>query len=193
MKKKITEENAAGMVLDALLKQTEKSWEEIWLTLQDLLGKTSRPLTDKNYARLNFLLATIALNMRAGFDVYDKARAERLMTYMVKILEKLFGEGEKFETVRTSLMRYIEAYNQGIYNIRNPVIDVSMVMFGMMDQEAMMLKIVGEANARPLTQPVLQFLTNSLMLFAGKWEIINNNFDVVVRSQQPGGKAPPTR
>lgn len=188
MKKKITEENASAMVLDAIVKQTEKSWDELWLTLQELQSQHSQPLRDKNFAKFNFLLAAIALNMRAGFDVYEKHQAERLMTYMVKILEKLFGEGEKFESVRSSIMKYMEAYNAGIYNIRNPAIDVAMAMWNMMDMENMVLHITGQSNNRQVGQQTLQFLTNSLLLFAGKWELLNQNFEIQARSAT--GRAP---
>jgi hypothetical protein len=188
MKKKITEENASAMVLDAIVKQTEKSWDELWLTLQELQNRQGEPLRDKDFAKFNFLLAAIALNMRSGFDVYEKHQAERLMTNMVRILEKLFGQGEKFETVRASIMKYMEAYNQGIYNIRNPVIDIAMAMWNMMDMENMILHITGQAGNRQISQPTLQFLTNSLVLFSGKWELLNKNF--VMQSQTPSGRAP---
>jgi hypothetical protein len=145
-------------------------------------------LRDKEFAKFNFLLAAIALNMRSGFDVYEKHQAERLMTNMVRILEKLFGQGEKFETVRASIMKYMEAYNQGIYNIRNPVIDIAMAMWNMMDMENMILHITGQAGNRQISQPTLQFLTNSLVLFSGKWELLNKNF--VMQSQTASGRAP---
>ena len=76
------------------------------------------------------------------------------------------------------MIKYIEAYNNGVLKIRNPVLDVSMLLYYKIGLQNTAQKVVDETYYVPEPEMV-DLLTRSLTMFLGKWDILLERFEVV--------------
>jgi hypothetical protein len=110
--------------------------------------------------------------------LFPPAQAERLFTILQQLLKDQFGEGQAFVAVRNAVIKYIEAYNNGVLKIRNPVLDVSMLLYYKIGLQNTAQKVVDETYYVPEPEMV-DLLTRSLTMFLGKWDILLERFEVV--------------
>ncbi|MBP6721978.1 MAG: hypothetical protein KA239_06640 [Bacteroidia bacterium] len=177
-KKKITELNAVAAVMDSIFQQVDERWGVIWLPAEQALRESGVKLEKSDFIRFNFSLAAIAINFRSAFDLFPPAQAERLFTILQQLLKDQFGEGQAFVAVRNAVIKYIEAYNNGVLKIRNPVLDVSMLLYYKIGLQNTAQKVVDETYYVPEPEMV-DLLTRSLTMFLGKWDILLERFEVV--------------
>lgn len=177
-KKKISEINAVAAVLDGIFQQVDERWGHIWLPTEEALREAGVKLGKSEFIKFNFSLAAIAINFRAAFDIFHREQAERLFTVMQQLLQKQLGEGAGYLAVRNAIMKYIEAYNNGILKIRNPVLDVAMLLYYKIGLENTAQSVVDETYYVPEPQ-MIDLLTKGLTLFLGKWEILLERFVIV--------------
>ena len=176
-KKKITELNAVAAVMDSIFQQVDERWGVIWLPAEQALRESGVKLEKSGFIRFNFSLAAIAINFRSAFDLFPPAQAERLFTILQQLLKDQFGEGQAFVAVRNAVIKYIEAYNNGVLKIRNPVLDVSMLLYYKIGLQNTAQKVVDETYYVPEPEMV-DLLTRSLTMFLGKWDILLERFEV---------------
>ncbi|MBL0017262.1 MAG: hypothetical protein IPP17_12715 [Bacteroidetes bacterium] len=177
-KKKITELNAVAAVMDSIFQQVDERWGVIWLPAEQALRESGVKLEKSEFIKFNFSLAAIAINFRSAFDLFPPAQAERLFTILQQLLKDQFGEGQAFVAVRNAVIKYIEAYNNGVLKIRNPVLDVSMLLYYKIGLQNTAQKVVDETYYVPEPEMV-DLLTRSLTMFLGKWDILLERFEVV--------------
>jgi hypothetical protein len=177
-KKKITELNAVAAVMDSIFQQVDERWGVIWLPAEQALRESGVKLEKSEFIKFNFSLAVLATNFRTAFDLFPPAQAERLFTLLQQLLKDQFGEGQAFVAIRNALLKYIEAYNNGILKIRNPVLDVSMLLYYKIGLQNTAQKVVDETYYVPEPEMV-DLLTRSLTMFLGKWDILLERFEVV--------------
>jgi hypothetical protein len=177
-KKKITELNAVAAVMDSIFQQVDERWGVIWLPAEQALRESGVKLEKSEFIKFNFSLAVLATNFRTAFDLFPPAQAERLFTILQQLLKDQFGEGQAFVAIRNALLKYIEAYNNGILKIRNPVLDVSMLLYYKIGLQNTAQKVVDETYYVPEPEMV-DLLTRSLTMFLGKWDILLERFEVV--------------
>lgn len=177
-KKKITELNAVAAVMDSIFQQVDERWGVIWLPAEQALRESGVKLEKSEFIKFNFSLAVLAINFRTAFDLFPPAQAERLFTILQQLLKDQFGEGQAFVAIRNALLKYIEAYNNGILKIRNPVLDVSMLLYYKIGLQNTAQKVVDETYYVPEPEMV-DLLTRSLTMFLGKWDILLERFEVV--------------
>ncbi|MBK9449172.1 MAG: hypothetical protein IPN95_07115 [Bacteroidetes bacterium] len=177
-KKKITELNAVAAVMDSIFQQVDERWGVIWLPAEQALRESGVKLEKSDFIKFNFSLAAIAINFRSAFDLFPPAQAERLFTILQQLLKDQFGEGQAFVAVRNAVIKYIEAYNNGVLKIRNPVLDVSMLLYYKIGLQNTAQKVVDETYYVPEPEMV-DLLTRSLTMFLGKWDILLERFEVV--------------
>ena len=177
-KKKITELNAVAAVMDSIFQQVDERWGVIWLPAEQALRESGVKLEKSEFIKFNFSLAVLATNFRTAFDLFPAAQAERLFTILQQLLRDQFGEGQAFVAIRNALLKYIEAYNNGILKIRNPVLDVSMLLYYKIGLQNTAQKVVDETYYVPEPEMV-DLLTRSLTMFLGKWDILLERFEVV--------------
>lgn len=177
-KKKITEINAVAAVMDNIFQQVDERWPQLWLPTEQALREAGVKLEKADFIKFNFSLAAIAINFRASFDLFPPQQAERLFTILQQLLKDQFGEGQAFAAVRNAMLKYIEAYNNGILKIRNPVLDVAMLLYYKIGLQNTEQKVVDETYYMP--EPgMVDLLTNALTLFLGKWDILLERFIIV--------------
>ena len=177
-KKKITELNAVAAVMDSIFQQVDERWGLIWLPAEQALRESGVKLEKSEFIKFNFSLAVLATNFRTAFDLFPAAQAERLFTILQQLLKDQFGEGQAFVAIRNALLKYIEAYNNGILKIRNPVLDVSMLLYYKIGLQNTAQKVVDETYYVPEPEMV-DLLTRSLTMFLGKWDILLERFIIV--------------
>lgn len=183
MKQFISEENAAAFVLDSVFKQADQQWPEHFRTLNKLLMDAGFNVVNPEFAKFNFTMAAIALNGRAAFDIFPRDQAERLFAATMRILEKFLGDG--FPAVKNLIVKYNEAYNNGIMHIRNPALDVGTLLYYKMGFDNTEQKVVDERYYAAAPK-VVEYLVNALIFFTGKWEIVNERYKLKVPSQPRG-------
>lgn len=177
-KKKITEANAVAAVMDSVFQQVDDRWADLWLPTERALREAGVKLEKSEFIKFNFSLAAIAVNFRASFDLFQPRQAERLFTILQQMLQKQLGDGPAFVAVQRAIAKYIEAYNNGILKIRNPLLDVAMLLYYKIGLENTEQKVVDETYYAP--EPgMVDLLTRSLTMFLGKWEILVERYIVV--------------
>lgn len=189
MKKKISEENAAATVLDAVFKQLDKTWEGMWDVISKMSMKNRLPVTSKDFVKINVGIAAIAVNFRVAFDMYPQERAERLLDILFKLLERFLGGGKNVEAVQHIILKYFEAYNNGMLDLRNPITDVAMLLYYKVGFQNTEKKLVDESYFIPEPR-VVEYFANVLALFADKFTLINQKFDLVPKTPAKTGRAP---
>ncbi|MEM7035568.1 MAG: hypothetical protein AAF570_01240 [Bacteroidota bacterium] len=185
MKKKITDLNAVAAVMDIVFQQVEERWPEIWNPVVEALNARRIPHASHEFVRFNYSLAVLAINFRSAFDIFPRDQAEHLFTHFQRLLKKNLGDGAGFHAVQNSVVKYIDAYNNGILNIRNPIHDVAMLLYYKIGMDNTEQKVVDEAYYIPEPK-IVEYLTKSLTLFTGKWEMLLGKYEVVFSS----GRAP---
>jgi hypothetical protein len=176
-KKKITELNAVAAILDGIFHQVDERWEQIWLPTEDALRSVGVQLGKTEFIKFNFSLAVIAVNFRAAFDIFHQDQAERLFTLMQQLLQKQLGEGPGYVAVRNALLKYIEAYNNGMLKIHNPIMDVAMLLYYKIGLENTAQKVVDETYYVPEPQ-LVEMLIKALTMFLGKWEMLLERYEI---------------
>lgn len=177
MKLSLPAEQACAMVLDSVLKQLDKSWDEILAHLVPLLKEAKvYPKVNAEVAKFNFTLAAIGVNIRATFDVFPKEMATQLSERLFHILHNSFQQD--FTVVQAAILKYIEAYDLGILRIHNPLVDVGMLLYYKIGLENTEQKVVDEEYYIPAPH-VVDFLGHVLMRFAGKWEALLQRYEIV--------------
>lgn len=180
-KKKITEVNAVAAVMDAIFQQVDERWGQLWLPAEQALRESGVKLEKSEFIKFNFSLAAIAINFRSAFELFPHQQAERLFTVMQQLLQKQLGDGAGYVAVRNAVVKYIDAYNNGILKIHNPVIDVAMLLYYKIGLQNTAQKVVDETYYVPEPQMV-DLLTRSLTMFLGKWDMLLERFEVVTES-----------
>ncbi len=177
-KKKITEVNAVAAVMDSVFQQVDERWPQIWMPTEQALREAGVKLEKSEFIKFTFSLAVIAINFRACFDLFYPPQAERLFTILQQLLQKQLGEGPKFVAVRNAIIKYIEAYNNGVLKIRNPVLDVAMLLYYKIGLENTEQKLVDETYFMP-EPDMVDLLTRSLTMFLGKWDLLVERYELV--------------
>jgi hypothetical protein len=170
-KKPITEANAAAAIMDMVFSQVDERWFQVGEPLGRMIGEAGLPAVKDPFARFNFSLAALAINFRLLFELVPREQAERVFTHMLQLLEQQLGAGPGFAAVRNVLMKFIEAYNNGIIAIRNPVYDVAMLLYYKIGLENTRQRVVDEVYFIPEPR-VVDFLTHALSMFLNKWEYL---------------------
>lgn len=177
MKLSLPEEQACAMVLDSLLKQLDKQWTDILTHLVPLLKEAKvYPKVNEQVAKFNFTLAIIGVNIRATYDVFPPPLAAQLAERLFSILKNSFQK--EFHIVQAAILKFIEAYDMGILRIRNPLVDVGMLLYYKIGLENTEQKVVDEEYYIPAPQ-VVEYLSFVLMQFAGKWETLLQRYEIV--------------
>lgn len=177
-KKKITEINAVAAVMDSVFQQVDERWSELWLPAEQALRESGVKLEKSEFIKFNFSLAAIAINFRSCFEIFHPHQAERLFTILQQLLQKQLGDGPQFVAVRNAIVKYIEAYNNGVLKIRNPVLDVAMLLYYKIGLHNTEQKLVDETYYMPEPEMV-DLLTRSLTMFLGKWDLLVERFVIV--------------
>ncbi len=177
-KKRITEINAVAAVMDSVFQQVETHWFKIWGPVEESFRENKVPLEKSEFVRFNYSLAVIAINFRAAFDLFPRSQAERMFTYLQHFLRKQLADEKGYAAVRTTIQKYIEAYNSGILKIHNPVKDVATLLYYKIGLENTEQAVVDESFFAP-DPTMVDYLAQSLMLFTGKWEMMMQRFEVV--------------
>jgi|GEM_PF-2269121 len=177
-KKPITEINAVAAVMDSVFQQVEDHWGQIWTPVEKNLVDSRVPVQKSDFIRFNYSLAVLAINFRGVFDLLPRSQAERLFTHLQKLLRKQLDNEEGYLAVQGTIMKYIEAYNAGILRIKNPVKEVAMLLYYKIGLENTEQMVVDEAFFAP-DPSFVEYLTNSLMMFVGKWDLLLNKYNLV--------------
>ena len=178
MKKKITEINAVAAVMDSIFQQVETHWYQIWGPVEASLVEHRIPMPKTEFIRFNYSLAALAINFRATFDLFPRSQAERLFTYLQQFLFKQLDDSKGYAAVRTTVEKFIEAYNTGILKIKDPVKEVATLLYYKIGLDNTEQTVVDETFYAP-DPTMVDYLSNSLKLFVGKWDMLLNRFDVV--------------
>jgi hypothetical protein len=189
MKPKINEESAAAMVLDAIFKDLDKSWNGMWDVISKMSAKNRLPLTSKDFVKVNVGIASIAVNFRVAFDMFPQDQAERMLDIVFKLLEKFLGAAKNSEVVQHLILKYFEAWNNGMLDLRNPITDVAMLLYYKVGFENTERKLVDESYFTPEPR-VVEYFANVLALFSGKWTLVKQKRDVVPKTPAKTGRAP---
>jgi hypothetical protein len=176
-KKKITEINAVAAVIDGIFHQVDERWGQLWLPTETALREAGVKLGKTEFIKFNFSLAAIAINFRAAFDIFHPDQAERFFTLMQQLLKNQLGDGPGYAAVRNALVKYIEAYNNGLLKIHNPVMDVAMLLYYKIGLENTAQKVVDETYFVP-EPDLVDLLTKALTMFLGKWEILLERYEI---------------
>ena len=185
MKKKISELNAVAAIMDSCFEQVEARWTELWEPVEQIQQDSQLPIQKPKFVRFNFTLAVLAINTRASFDLLPRERAERLYTILQQLLKKNLGDGPGFHAVINSLVKFTEAYNNGVLHIRNPLYDVAMLLYYKIGLENTEQFVVDESYYIPEPR-LVEYLTKSLVMFAGKWDMLLARYELI----HPSGRAP---
>lgn len=177
-KKPITEANAAAAIMDLVFSQVDERWFQVGEPLGRIVAESGMPPVKDAFARFNFSLAAIAVNFRVLFELVPRDQAERIFTRMLQLLEQQLGTGPGFAAVRNAVMKYIEAYNNGVIAIRNPVYDVAMLLYYKVGLENSRQKVVDEVYFIPEPR-VVDYLTHALSMFLNKWEYLLERYALV--------------
>lgn len=182
-KKKITEINAVAAVMDSVFHQVDERWEQIWLPTEQALLSAGVKLEKSEFIKFTFSLAAIAINFRSCFDIFHPQQAERFFTILQKLLKDQLGEGPQFVAVRNAIVKYIDAYNNGVLKIHNPVTDVAMLLYYKIGLQNTEQKVVDETYYVPEPQMV-DLLTRALTMFLGKWDILLEKYIIVTSATE---------
>jgi hypothetical protein len=184
-KKKISELNAVAAIVDSIFQQVDERWDTVWSPVAQSLQEAGIPIEKSDFVKFNFSLAVIAINFRTAFDIFHSAQAERFFTMLQDLLKEQLGGKEGYQAVINAILKYIEAYNNGILKIRNPVLDVAMLLYYKIGLQNTPQQVVDETYFIPEPQMV-EYLSNSLTMFLGKWDMLVQRFDIAT----PATRAP---
>lgn len=176
--KRITEINAVAAVMDSVFQQVEDHWPKIWTPVEKNLLDSGIALQKSDFIRFNYSLAVLAINFRGVFDLVPRSQAERLFTHLQQFLQRQLDNEDGYRAVQATIMKYIEAYNSGILRIKNPVKDVAMLLYYKIGLENTEQMVVDEPFFAPDPEFV-DYLTNSLMMFVGKWDLLLKKYEMV--------------
>lgn len=188
-KKPITEANAAAAIMDAVFTQVEERWFQVWEPLERILGDAGFPALKPEFVRFNFSLGVLAIHFRLAFEHFPRAQAERLFTHMLQFLERQLGAGAGFNAVKNAVMKYIEAYNNGIIAIRNPVYDVAMLLYYKVGLENTRQVVVDEVYFTPEPR-VVDYLMRAMTMFLDKWGYLMERFELLPPVGAPASASP---
>ncbi len=177
-KKKITEVNAVAAIMDSVFQQVETHWYQIWGPVEKSFLENGVPLEKSEFIRFNYSLAALAINFRSTFDLFPRSQAERLFTYLQQFLHKQLGNDTGYAAVRSTIQKYIEAYNAGILKIHNPIKDVATLLYYKIGLDNTEQTVVDESFFAP-DPTMVDYLTQSLTLFLGKWDMLLKRFEVI--------------
>ena len=189
-KKRITETNAVAAVMDAVFQQVDAQWGHLWLPTEQALLEAGVKLEKPEFIKFNFSLAAIALNFRRAFEIFQPAQAERLFALMQQFLEKQLGPGPGFVAVCNAIVKFFDAYNNGVLKIRNPVLDVAMLLYYKIGLKNTAQQVVDETFFAP-EPAIVDQLTRALTMFLGKWDLLLEKYDVVTVSVAAEDEAQP--
>jgi hypothetical protein len=170
-KKPITEINAVAAVMDTCFNQVQERWDVLWAPIQKIMREAGQKTAKKEFVRFNFSLAVLSINTRATFDLLPNEQAERMFTQLETLLEKSLGGGEGYHAVRNSLVKYAEAYNNGIIHIRNPLYDVATLLYYKIGMQNTRQFVVDESYYVPEPR-LVEYLIKALTMFMGKWDLL---------------------
>jgi len=186
MKPAISESQAAAMVMNAIFRQSDMRWPELSGPLFKLLSDQGLQVNNPEYVKFHLSIAALSVNMRALFDLFSRSRATQIFDTHLEILKQFFPDKVQYKAVENTIGKYIEAYNEGIYNIRNPLQDVAMYMYykiGLVNTE----QTVVDENFYAPEPAIRDYLANALGLFTGKWEHILERFEPGGNTDSPEG------
>ena len=153
--------------------------------VERIVAETELKISPNDYAKFNYSLAVLAVNMRSTFDLVQRPQAERLFTLLQSLLRKNFNDDKAYHAVTNTLTKSIEAYNSGILKIRNPLQDVAMLLYYKIGMQNTEQQVVDESYYVPEPK-LVEYLMNSLALFTGKWEMLLEKYEL----STPSGRAP---
>ncbi len=177
VKVKLSERTAAVRVLDGVLDQIERQWPGIYQAVDGVLRERHQPTIDPPKAKFQFTLAAIAINLRATFDVFPLEIAKRLMKYTMFVFESHFPDPKMFQLITDSVDRYIKAWNDGLLRIENPAKKVSAHLYYNMGLRNI-THTVGDRKYKAPDLVVIDYLSQVLVLFGGKWEAIDMKYEL---------------
>ena len=174
----MTEQGAALMVLDSVFKQIDAKWPEIQRILDRLLEKAGRPPLKEDFARFNFQLAVIGLNSRQCFDIYPKERSERLLALTFSVLHSQFPDARHSKAVLATVKKYIDTYNHAQTAIASPLEMVTKLYYYTIGLKNVELFVADKVAYGP--EPIIiEYLSNALLFFSGKWEAIDGKYELM--------------
>jgi hypothetical protein len=177
-KKPISERNAAAAVMDGIFSLVDERWFQVWEPVAHVIADQGKSIPKPEFARFNFSLAILAVNFRATFDLFPQAQAERIFGQMLGLLEQQIGNPQGFTAVKNAVMKYIEAYNNGIIAIRNPLNDVAMLYYFKIGLENTKQTIVDETYYIPEPR-IVDLSMRGMMMFMGRWELLLERYELV--------------
>jgi hypothetical protein len=134
------------------------------------------------FAKFNFSLAALAVNFRVAFDLMPRDQAERIFLEMLRMMEQQLGSGSGNKAVQNAILKYVEAYNNGIIAIRNPLQDVAMLFYYKIGLSNTPQAVVDETYYTPDPR-VVDYTQRAMTMFVGRWEYLLERFEVMT----PGG------
>jgi len=178
MKKKITELNAVAAVMDSVFQQVDEKWGVIWEPAGRMADEIGMQLNNLNFIKLNFQIAALSVNMRSLFDLVPRVQSERMFTILQDMLKHNLGNDKAYYAVVNMMKKYIEAYNAGIIKIASPLREVAMLLYYKIGLGNTEQTVVDEHFYVPDPR-LLDYLTNAITMFSGKWEHLLNNYELV--------------
>ena len=170
-KKPISEANAVAAIMDTCFNQVEEKWDILWRPIPNMMLQAGQKVGKKEFARFNFALAVLAVNTRSTFDLMPNEQAERLFALLERMLERNLGGGAGYHAVRNSLVKFTEAYNNGILHIRNPLVDVATLLYYKVGMQNTRQTVVDESFYVP-EPTMVDYLVRALTMFVGKWDLL---------------------
>lgn len=177
MKVPLPEKTASVRVLDSVLDQVDRAWPEIYQQVDRVLAERKQPSVNPQMAKFQFTLAVLAINVRATFDVYPEETAKRLMGYTMLVFESHFPDPKMFKMITASVDQYIKAWNDGLLRIENPAKKVSAHLYYNMGLRNITHR-VGDKKYKAPDLLVIEYISQALILFGGKWEAIDMKYEL---------------
>ena len=172
MKPPISEHSASVSVLDLIFKQVDYFWPGVWDDLSNMMNSIPGKHPTPEVAKFNFILATTSLNLRKAFDLFPREQAERIFIQTLKLYEMQFREPRQFHAITGIIRKYMDAYNLGLTSLSNPIDQVSLLLYAS-------LGLKSPQGGNGADAGIASFLTETLMNFSGKWEAMNEKYEVV--------------
>lgn len=173
MKSTISENGAAITVLDQIFKQIDYEWPGVWDKLNEMVQETSNQQLNAEFAKFSLILGATAMNLRAAFDLFPKAQAERIFIQTMKLYEQQFKNPKQFYVITAVIRKLMDVYNVAITSMANPFEQVAFQVY-----QNLGIKVPG---AKPGTADhgIVAYLSHLLMEFSGKWDRIRENYEVM--------------
>ena len=173
MKSPISENGAAITVLDQIFKQMDYEWPGVWDKLNEMVQDTSGQQLNAEFAKFSLILGATALNLRATFDLFPKAQAERIFIQTMKLYEAQFKNPKQFYVITAVIRKIMDVYNVAITSMSDPFEQVAFQVYHNLG-----IKIQG-AKAGTADHGIVAYLSHLLMEFSGKWDKLRENFEVL--------------